>query len=439
MRKSLIIGLGLAVALGMALVLASCAPATVAAPAAPATAAGAATTAPVTLPVSATATVPVSPTAAVSSTAPVLPAGTRVLSVTTPVVTGTVSMTPTLAVTGQQAEVVAAAKTYLAKQLGISTDAISLVSITSVEWPDSCLGVQEPGIMCSMIVTPGYRVILQAPNAAGQPTQYEIHTNLTGESLRMATPKSGAAGSAAPTGSASTALVWQRSGGFAGICQKLTVNLDWTYVLENCKSNQVVSQGPLPLADAGKVADVVTRYGSIAWQPTPTLHSADMFNDQLTLYGRGTNAATSTDVQSLDAYLGQLANQLAKPGGTPAAPSAGTPPAATPPAAQTPASAQASGTGIEGVAVMGPTCPVARAWQACADKPIQLTLAILEGKTVVKQVQTGADGRFKVNLPPGVYTVQPQTSAPYPRGSQQVTVVSGQYAPVKVTLDSGIR
>lgn len=38
---------------------------------------------------------------------------------------------------------------------------VRITSVMPVEWPDSCLGVNEPGVMCMMVITPGYRVSAQ--------------------------------------------------------------------------------------------------------------------------------------------------------------------------------------------------------------------------------------------------------------------------------------
>ncbi len=56
-----------------------------------------------------------------------------------------------------------------------------MVSVEAVDWPDGCLGVQTPGVMCTMVITPGYRVILEADGK-----QYEYHTNASGDVVRLA-------------------------------------------------------------------------------------------------------------------------------------------------------------------------------------------------------------------------------------------------------------
>ena len=77
-------------------------------------------------------------------------------------------------------QVIVNVKEFLAKELGIQAEEISVVSFTAVEWPDSCLGIQTPGIMCAMIVTPGYKVFLQAGDK-----RYELHSNQTGQVVML--------------------------------------------------------------------------------------------------------------------------------------------------------------------------------------------------------------------------------------------------------------
>ena len=75
----------------------------------------------------------------------------------------------------------------LAAELKIDPDTIQLVSVEHVDWPNGCLGIETPGMMCTMVITPGYRVILEAGGK-----QYEYHTNASGDTVRLAagTPQS---------------------------------------------------------------------------------------------------------------------------------------------------------------------------------------------------------------------------------------------------------
>jgi hypothetical protein len=70
----------------------------------------------------------------------------------------------------------------LAARLNIASSAITMVSAEAVDWPDGCLGIEMPGVMCIMVITPGYRVILEADGK-----QYEYHTNESGDVVRLAT------------------------------------------------------------------------------------------------------------------------------------------------------------------------------------------------------------------------------------------------------------
>ncbi len=69
-----------------------------------------------------------------------------------------------------------AARNSLAAELGLSTAEVTVLSYETVDWPDSSLGCPQPGTAYIQVITPGYRVILQA---RGQ--QYEVHTDDVGQ------------------------------------------------------------------------------------------------------------------------------------------------------------------------------------------------------------------------------------------------------------------
>jgi len=78
-------------------------------------------------------------------------------------------------INGQMSAAIAAAKSALAKQLQLGVDTIQLANIQQIQWPDGCLGVQQPGIMCAMHVVDGYRITLSTNDQA-----YEVRSNLDG-------------------------------------------------------------------------------------------------------------------------------------------------------------------------------------------------------------------------------------------------------------------
>jgi len=73
---------------------------------------------------------------------------------------------------------VARAKSFLADKLNINKETIKLLDIRPVQWPDTCLGVQTPGIMCAFHVVDGYRITLSANDQT-----YEAHSNLDGSQI----------------------------------------------------------------------------------------------------------------------------------------------------------------------------------------------------------------------------------------------------------------
>ncbi len=84
----------------------------------------------------------------------------------------------------------------LAAQLGVDPGDIQVVEAAPVEWADSCLGVHLKDVMCAMVVTPGYKIVLQ-----NQGKTYEFHTNVDASSVQVA--------SAPDVQSADASVLWQ--------------------------------------------------------------------------------------------------------------------------------------------------------------------------------------------------------------------------------------
>ncbi|MFC1466918.1 MAG: hypothetical protein ACFLMY_18955 [Candidatus Brachytrichaceae bacterium NZ_4S206] len=107
------------------------------------------------------------------------PSGTITLDSAT--ITVPAELTPTDAPTfeaGISNPAVVAAREALAKQLRITSDAIQVISVEEVQWPDGCLGVRTPGVFCIQIVVPGYRVVLEVDGR-----RYTYHTDLEGRQV----------------------------------------------------------------------------------------------------------------------------------------------------------------------------------------------------------------------------------------------------------------
>jgi len=99
--------------------------------------------------------------------------------------------------------------------------------------------------------------------------------------------------------------------------------------------------------------------------------------------------------------------------------------------------------GIEGIALLGPMCPVVSESDPCPDQPYQANIEVrTAGERHVTTVRSGEDGRFRVGLEPGRYRLVPERGgpSPFPTASDQtVDVLEGVYTQVTVSFDTGIR
>ncbi len=75
-------------------------------------------------------------------------------------------------------EAVDAAIAYVVEQAGVSEEEISVISIEPVDWRDTSLGCPEPGTGYAQVITPGYRIRIEA---GGQ--EFEVHTDETGQNI----------------------------------------------------------------------------------------------------------------------------------------------------------------------------------------------------------------------------------------------------------------
>lgn len=91
------------------------------------------------------------------------------------------------------------ARQALAEKLNLAHELlISVLAAEPVDWGDSCLGIDTPGINCLQVITPGYRVVLEA---GGQ--RYEYHTDAAGKRLVLLEPGKPSSNETLP------ALIWQ--------------------------------------------------------------------------------------------------------------------------------------------------------------------------------------------------------------------------------------
>ena len=103
--------------------------------------------------------------------------------------------------------------------------------------------------------------------------------------------------------------------------------------------------------------------------------------------------------------------------------------------------------GVVGEATVGPTCPVARVGEVCPPGHIAISAIVTRHgwPGVAAVIHTGTDGRFRVRLAPGRYTLHVLRSPwhpplPYLRQSAiPMRVRARAYTSVTVGFDSGIR
>ena len=77
-----------------------------------------------------------------------------------------------------EAEAVKLAKQHLSAKLSISDEEITVVSVEKVDWPDTSLGLPEPGKVYAQVIVPGFRIVLAAKGE-----EYEYHAGKVGEKM----------------------------------------------------------------------------------------------------------------------------------------------------------------------------------------------------------------------------------------------------------------
>jgi hypothetical protein len=96
--------------------------------------------------------------------------------------------------------------------------------------------------------------------------------------------------------------------------------------------------------------------------------------------------------------------------------------------------------GIAGRVLLGPTCPVQRNGQRCV-RPYQASLTVYTAADHhrVKTFRSRRDGRFRVRLAPGRYSVEATRAGPPRSQPLVVNVHRHRFTHVTISFDSGIR
>ncbi|HLO14013.1 MAG TPA: hypothetical protein VK206_04230 [Anaerolineales bacterium] len=182
----------------------------------------------------------------------------------------------------------------LAANLGLKESDISVVSNTEIEFPDSCLGVAMPDIMCSQIVTPGRIIVLQAKGI-----QYEYHVTADGDRVQPAT----------------LAMIWKREGGIAGFCDDLTVFRSGEIYTQQCKTGEGkmgTFANSLSSQEQKQFNDWMTQFGQANLDASDPQGVADRMVVTLNLFGTGSKQPTKADQQKLFEFAQNLYQKLEK-------------------------------------------------------------------------------------------------------------------------------
>jgi len=90
---------------------------------------------------------------------------------------------------GSVPEFAIALQASLAEELAVDAEQVVLKESSETMWPNSCLGVQMPGMMCADVMVPGYLLVFSTPQG-----DYEVRTNQDGTNYRFLPSAGGQSG-----------------------------------------------------------------------------------------------------------------------------------------------------------------------------------------------------------------------------------------------------
>jgi hypothetical protein len=181
----------------------------------------------------------------------------------------------------------------LAANLGLQENDISVVSDTSVEFRDGCLGISMPDVKCPQVVIPGHTIVLEANGV-----QYEYHTSANGSRVQPAT----------------LALVWKREGGIAGFCDTLTVFLSGEVYATKCKPQAEGKMGTfanlLSSREQAQFMDWISAFAQSKLDASDPQGVSDRMMVTLELLGNGSKQPAKLDRQALFTFAQDLYQKL---------------------------------------------------------------------------------------------------------------------------------
>jgi hypothetical protein len=177
----------------------------------------------------------------------------------------TPGVTPSPAAVNVPQKVVDLARAYLAAQLHPANPAdLKLVSGEAVEWPDSCLGVNNKEMACLTVITPGYRLVFEY-----QSGRYELHTDAEAKNIVVAE---------APQGKLSSIVFSWRARDAADVCMSLDIDSSMRAYWGACDAGALHSGPFVNALHAEELNHFLDAYSPFA---------ADSLDGGLSLNGRG--------------------------------------------------------------------------------------------------------------------------------------------------------
>lgn len=218
----------------------------------------------------------------------------------TPVPPAEPQVTPTLPVSEVPEAILKLAYDDLAAGLNVTWGEIRLVSAEPVDFPNSCLGIETPGMGCLDVITPGYRIQLQAGSSI-----YTYVSNLKGEKVYLAQ----AAGPSVKTTPVHdrVVLTWSRNGGIAGFCDELRIHASGLVVVTSCKA--ALRSFQLAPQEQKLLAGWLEKYAALEYEERDEDAVADGMSVKLTLAGTGTLKMGEDEQKQLLEFVSEISQQ----------------------------------------------------------------------------------------------------------------------------------
>lgn len=207
------------------------------------------------------------------------------------------SDTPTLPMSEVPDEILKLAYAELSTRLGVKWTDITLVSGEQVDFPDSCLGINTPGMACLDVITPGYRIQLQSGSAV-----YTYHTDLAGSRVILA-------GSAGPSTQTTPmydreVLSWSREGGIAGFCDEIVIYGSGWVKVTSCKA--VPHSFQLTAEQKTLLDGWLAKFGTVDYVEDNPQALADRMTVKLNLAGAGTLKPNEDEIKQLLEFASKI-------------------------------------------------------------------------------------------------------------------------------------